>query len=167
MKEFKDANGKAWRLDVNLASIEVVRETCKVDLTQIFENGLTSLVKLFEDHRQLAEVLLCLLGLEAANFDKNGIDRTAFLKALKGDALEQAANALVDDVIDFFPNRRQREVYRAAVNKVWETVLKGQDLAMEKILEVDPMPALRTLLNSATSSAESVASTPLDSPSVS
>jgi hypothetical protein len=160
MKQFKDASGKTWELDINVGSVEVVREVCKVDLTQLFGDGNQSLMRLFEEPSHLTTVLLCLLSLTPSNFDKNGIDKAAFLKAMKGDALEQAANALVDDVIDFFPSRRQREVYRAAVNKLWETVNAGQDLAMTKIVEIDPMPKLKALLASATSSAESAVSTP-------
>ncbi len=133
MKRFLDSNGKQWEIDVHLASLERVNDACGIDLTQLFGDGLTMLSKLFDDAGHLTKVLWCLCGPEQGDEGK-----AEFLKAMRGDALEAGANALVDAVIDFFPNARRRELCRAAVEKMWATVTAGQDLAERKLAEIEP-----------------------------
>lgn len=129
MKQFKDSTGVAWELDINVESIERVKELCKLDLTQLFNDQFALLSELFEDTARLTAVLVVLCAPD---------DEPAFKRAMRGDCLEDAAKALVDDVIDFFPNRKRRDLCRTTVAKLWETVDAGQKMAAEKLSELNP-----------------------------
>jgi len=111
LKRFNDSTGKQWEIDIHVGSIEKVKNLCGVDLTKIFEPDLKLLGQLFDDPKLLTDVLWCLC--------ENG-DKSTFVNAMRGDALEQAANALIEDVIDFFPNAKRRELCRLQLRKIWE-----------------------------------------------
>lgn len=129
MKTFNDSTGKPWELDINVESIERVKTICNVELTQLFNDGFKLLYTLFEDTALLTAVLVVLCAPD---------DKPAFQRSMKGDCLEDAARALVDDVIDFFPNRNRRKLCKAAIAKLWETVEAGQELAEVKLSEFNP-----------------------------
>lgn len=146
MKRFIDATGKQWEIDVHLESIERVKSSRGIDLTKLFADEMRLINQLSEDHATLAEVLWELQ-------TSPGADRSELLRGLRGDALEAGFKALLDDVIDFFPNSRQRKICRETVEKLWQTVDAIHDQTEKKLAELSPM-----LLASATSSAESQAS---------
>lgn len=146
MKRFIDATGKQWEIDVHLESIERVKSSRGIDLTKLFADEMRLINQLSEDHATLAEVLWELQ-------TSPGADRSEFIRGLRGDALEAGFKALLDDVIDFFPNSRQRKICRETVEKLWQTVEAVQSQAETELAKFDP-----TSLLSATGSAESQAS---------
>lgn len=154
MKRFNDANGKQWEFDIDVDSIERVKSICQIDLTSLFGDDLKLIARLFEEPALLISVLW-----ELINHPDQSL-KPAFRKAMKGDALELAANLLVNEIIDFFPNAKRRELCREAVRKVWQTVEVNQTQAASLMAQYDP-----TSSNSATSSPESSASIPAGSPS--
>lgn len=134
MKLFKDNNGKEWILDINVGTIELVKARTGVDLTKLFEGQMELLGKLFSDPVQLVVVLWAAVRQPDATDD----DRLKFYSVLRGDALESAATALVEDVIDFFPNRRQREIWRETVKKLWEVVDEVQTKQAAALQQLNP-----------------------------
>lgn len=142
LKYFSDSTGTKWSLDINVGSVEKVKSACGVDLTKLFSNELELLTELFDNTSTLAEVLWVLC-------ETPGTTKESFKSALKGDSLGLAANALVDDVIDFFPNPRRRELCRATVRKLWETVEQEQAKAESQLNSLNS-----TLSNSAGSLGE-------------
>lgn len=156
MKRFLDSTGKQWEFDVNLESIERVKSICNVDLSDLFGDDLKLISSLFENPSLLVSVLW-----ELCEHQDDTL-KAAFRKSMRGDSLELAASALVDDVIDFFPNARRRELCRATVQKLWQTVDVSQKEAEKLLAGYDP-----TSLNSVTSSAELPVSIPDHSPSAS
>lgn len=143
MKRFNDATGKQWEIDVHLESIEKVKSALGIDLTKLFADEMRLINQLSEDQSQLAAVLWELQTSPAA-------DRSEFLRGLRGDALEEGFKALLDDVINFFPNSRQRNICRETLAKLWQTVDAIHDQTEKKLAELNP-----TLLASATNSPES------------
>lgn len=146
MKRFIDATGKQWEIDVHLESIERVKSSRGIDLTKLFADEMRLINQLSEDHATLAEVLWELQ-------TSPGADRSEFIRGLRGDALEAGFKALLDDVIDFFPNSRQRKICRETVEKLWQTVEAVQSQAETELAKFNPNALL-----SATSSAESAVS---------
>lgn len=128
MKRFNDATGKQWEIDVHLGSIEKVKSLCGVDLTKLFEADMVLLGRLFDDAKTLVDVLACLCGKE------NDPD---FLTVFRGDSLEEAAKALTEDVIDFFPNAKRRELCRSMLRKVWE-ITETQQAELSEAIESLP-----------------------------
>jgi hypothetical protein len=159
MKTFKDASGREWTIDINLNTIEQVIASCKIDLTALFEGEHETLAQLFNTPRLLVSVLWVLCGPEQPDAL---LSEKLFKANMKGDALEAGANALVDDIIDFFPRARQREVCRAAVKKYWEMV----EVAHQKA-EADLQKIRLTSSGSVTSSEALLDSIPAPSPSAS
>ena len=114
MKTFTDNTGRTWTLSVTVGTIKRVRALCGVDLANIItmENGKTPNVGLLErlasDPVLLVDVLFAVCKPEA---DTKGITDEEFGRAMAGDAIELAATALLDEIIDFFPGAK-RKVFR-------------------------------------------------------
>lgn len=147
MKTFKDSTGKAWTININLGMIETVKALHGINLHELFADDMKLIGTLFDDPPLLANVLWTVCG-------NSGPVSPEFLAGLGGDELEAAANALIEDIIDFFPKRR-RETLRAMVAKTWEIVDATQAKGREILTGIDP-----TSLPFATSSGASSGSTP-------
>jgi hypothetical protein len=157
MKTFKDQGDREWVLQVNYSAKQRVQALAGVDLfdLSIFE-------KLGSDPGKLIEILYAICQEQA---DKLGLKKEQFYDAIIGDCLEAAADALTQEIINFFPKRR-REVFQ----KLVATAGKVQDKALELIeTKLDSGEILRKLeqsLNAASGSAPaSSESTPAHSPS--
>jgi membrane-bound ClpP family serine protease len=74
---------------------------------------------------KLIEILYAICQEQA---DKTGLKKEQFYDAIIGDCLEAAADALTQEIINFFPKRR-REVFQ----KLVATAGKVQDKALELI----------------------------------
>lgn len=127
MRIFKDENGQPWKIAINIGTVKAVRALTGVDLVDIKDGTLFN--ELGTDPVKLGDVLWVLCMDEAK---ERGVDELAFAKALAGDALAAASDAMLEELIDFFP-RPQRELLRKALNKGREvqerTVRKaGEDL---------------------------------------
>ena len=109
MKTFTDNTGRTWTLSVTVGTIKRVRALCGVDLANIItmESGKTPNVGLLErlaaDPVLLVDVLFAVCKPEA---DAKGITDEEFGRAMAGDAIELAATALLDEIIDFFPEAK-------------------------------------------------------------
>lgn len=81
MKSFTDNTGRAWLVNVNVGTIKRVRALCGVDLANI-------------------------ISIESGQKPK-----IELLERLASDAIEFATSALLDEIIDFFPEAK-RKVFR-------------------------------------------------------
>ncbi|MGN0880118.1 MAG: hypothetical protein ACI4WT_11810 [Oligosphaeraceae bacterium] len=109
MKSFTDSLGRTWTLVVNVATIKRVRALCGVDLNAIVEveDGKPSaklLERLSSDPVLLVDVLCAVCRPEC---ERRGVSDEDFGAAMAGDAVEQATDALLDEVIDFFPEAKR------------------------------------------------------------
>lgn len=131
MKSFLDNAGRTWTLAVNVAAIKRVRALCDVDLTKIVEldaQGRPSaelLERLANDPVLLVDVLYAVCKPEA---DANGVTDEAFGGAMVGDAIEHATSALLDEVVDFFP-----EAKRLALRKILAAGRRFAAIATERM----------------------------------
>ena len=114
MKSFTDNTGRTWTLSVTVGTIKRVRALCNVDLAGVIsiESGAQPKVDLLErlgcDPVLLVDVLYAVCKPEA---DAKGVSDEEFGQAMSGDAIEMATTALLDEVIDFFPETK-RKVFR-------------------------------------------------------
>ncbi len=136
MKSFTDNTGKSWLINVNVGTIKRVRALCNVDLANIIsiENGAIPKVDLLEklagDPVLLVDVLYAICKEEA---DKLNISDEDFGRAMAGDAIEHATTALLDEVIDFFPEAK-RQVFQKILNATRRFQNKSK-IALQTILE--------------------------------
>ena len=110
MKSFTDNTGRTWTLVVNVATVKRVRALCGVDLNSVIEveDGKPSaklLERLSSDPVLLVDVLYAVCKPEC---DQRGVSDEDFGAAMAGDSVEAATDALLDEVIDFFPETKRR-----------------------------------------------------------
>ena len=172
MRQFKDNSGRSWTVEINVATLKRVRGLTGVDLMQIIEGTLVE--KFIRDPVLLCDVVYSICKPEA---DAAKVSDEEFGKAMAGDAIEAATNAVLDELISFCPSPRDRanlgRVLQAA-NRVME---KARDLTEKRIealtseSELDklvsrmsppphPLPEPLTPGSSSTSAPEPSASTP-------
>jgi hypothetical protein len=123
---FKDTAGRDWPLTINVNAIRRVRAKESVDLAGLFDEGSKPLAKLLNDPCRLVDVLWVLIEEEA---DKKGIKPDAFGASMGGDALEAAAEALVEEILLFFPSQRARSLRKL--------VTKGKAVASELLTKLE------------------------------
>ena len=114
MKSFTDNTGRTWTLVVNVATIKRVRALCGVDLNSIVEveDGKPSaklLERLSGDPVLLVDVLYAVCRPEC---EQKGVSDEDFGAAMAGDAVEQATDALLDEIVDFFPAAKRKAFQR-------------------------------------------------------
>ena len=166
MKSFTDNTGRAWMLAVTVGTIKRVRALCGVDLANIItlEPGKQPKVDLLErlatDPVLLVDVLYAVCKPEA---DAKNITDEEFGRAMAGDAIELATAALLDEVIDFFPEAK-RQVFRKILNATRRFEVKSKQALTELLTdpELDGKidAALEQLMNSSSASPESPESIP-------
>ena len=131
MKTFTDNKGRTWTLEVTVATVKRVRGLCKVDLNSIVEldkNNKPSaelLERLSSDPVLLVDVLYAVCKPQA---DKLGVTDEDFGEAMAGDAIEYATSALLEEIIDFFP-----EAKRLVMRKILSASRKFSDAARKKL----------------------------------
>ena len=114
MKSFTDNTGRTWTLVVNVATIKRVRALCGVDLNSIVEveDGKPSaklLERLSGDPVLLVDVLYAVCRPEC---EQKGVSDEDFGAAMAGDAVEHATDALLDEIVDFFPAAKRKAFQR-------------------------------------------------------
>ena len=155
MKTFKDNADRTWSLSINVAAVKRVRGMIGIDLYRLVDDGFESLGKLVSDPVQLADVLYCLVKEEA---DARSISDEEFGRALAGDSIAHAAHAIVEELIDFFPDARARAGLRKVIEagrKVQERLL---DHAESLVLQIDADAEAKKLMRSFGNSRESLGS---------
>ena len=153
MKTFTDNAGRTWTVQVNVAAIKRVRGLVGIDLYKLVDDGFQALAKLVSDPVQLADVLYCLLKDEA---DAKQVTDEEFGRGLAGDAIMLAADAFVEELIDFFPDARARAGLRKVIEagrKVRLRLLTHAETLLERIYpEVEASKLIASFGNSPASS---------------
>jgi regulator of extracellular matrix RemA (YlzA/DUF370 family) len=161
MHSFVDNANRTWELTINVAMVKRVRALVEVDLYGLVDEGFKSLSALIADPVQLADVLFCLCKEQA---EKAGVTDEDFGRALAGDAIARAADAFVEELIDFFPDARARAGLRKAINagrQVRDKVLTHAETLLKAI---DPETEAKKWIDSSGSSPASSPSTQAHSP---
>ncbi len=109
---------------LNVGTLKRVRALCEVDLMQAVEGKLVE--RLIADPVLLCDVLYAVCKEEA---EKQNISDEDFGRGLGGDAIDSATTALLEELVDFFPQRR-REVLRKALEKMQSLQEKSVRAAM-------------------------------------
>jgi hypothetical protein len=162
MHTFKDNADRVWTVAINVAAVKRVRALASVDLFKLIDDGFKPLAALVADPVALADVLFCLCKDEA---DAKGVSDEEFGRGLAGDAITRAADAFVEELVDFFPDARAR----AGLKKVMDAGRTVRDRLIdhaEKLIDkIDPEREATSLIASFGNSPERSASIPAPSPS--
>jgi len=145
MHSFVDNSQRTWEVAINVAAVKRIRGLLGIDLYSLVDDGFKYLSKLVSDPVTLADVLYCLCKDQA---DKQSITDEDFGRALAGDAITLAADAFVEELIDFFPDARARTSLRKAI-EAGKTVRDKVLSHAEKILDsIDPETEAKKWINS-------------------
>ena len=159
MKTFKDNADRTWTVTVNVDAIKRVRSLLSIDLMEAVEGKLIE--RLIGDPVLLCDVIYCVCKEDA---DAKGITDEEFGRSMAGDAIELATTALLEELVDFFPQGK-RQLLRKALAKLetlQETMLA---LVSERLdspeLDAQLLAELRKLGDSSGVSPASSESTPV------
>ena len=157
MHSFVDNSRRTWEIAINVAAVKRIRGLLGIDLYALVDDGFKSLSKLVSDPVTLADVLYCLCKDQA---EKQSISDEEFGRALAGDAITQAADAFVEELIDFFPDARARASLRKAI-EAGKTVRDKVLSHAERILDsIDPEVEAQKWISSSGTLPESSVVTP-------
>lgn len=164
MTSFVDSNNRTWVIQIHVAAVKRLRALVNVDLYALLEDGTSSLGRLLGDPVQLCDVLYVLCKDQA---DAAGISDEDFGRGMRGDAIERASKAFVEEFCDFFQNPRVRE----AINRLMDRSREIQNVmltrAMAELDAIDVEAEASKLIDALTNAPESSESTPARSPSAS
>ena len=127
MHTFKDSAGRTWLASLTVGSVKKARDLAGVDLASALTGGGEVFKALAEDPVKLCTALYAISRPETG--DAPPLD--AFLEAVDGDCLETATDALVAEVVDFFPKpiRGRMGAALAAAKRRQEEALAALDAA--------------------------------------
>ncbi len=108
MKTFKDEKGRDWSVHITVDSIKRVRSKLDVDLMQLVEPEFAS--KLLGDVINLVNIIYIVCKPEA---DERSISDEDFGRALAGESLDQAIDAFLNSLTEFFPLAKRRFLMKA------------------------------------------------------
>jgi hypothetical protein len=137
VRTFKDKAGRAWTVSLDIDAVRRVRSALKVNL--ISADFAQVLQDLLSDPVLLCDVIFVICKPEA---DRQNVADVDFGRAMAGDAIEQATTALLEELADFTPNRRDREKLQTVIKGLLQYAEKMRDRAERKVDE-----ALKKLLD--------------------
>lgn len=115
MKIWHDTTGRSWATNINVGTIRRVREITGRNLMDLAGGELAA--EVMGDPCLLCDILYAIHKPEA---EKLGVTDAQFGEALAGDSIEEATDALMAELIDFFPNRQRRELLANAMKQAKE-----------------------------------------------
>ena len=116
-----DGEGRTWSTAINVNSVKRAQQLVNVNLLQVFDGDLLN--RLADDPVLLVNTLYAVCKPQA---DERGVTEEQFGEILVGDTIEQAAEALVRGIIDFFPKDR-----RPVLNRLWTKTQGMNQAALE------------------------------------
>ncbi len=127
MSKFTDTEGRVWNVQLTVHLVKEVKQRLDVDLLD--EQVHETLTLLTGDIVKSVDVLYILCSSQA---DKNEISDVEFGQSLYGDVLFEGINAMVEALIDFFPNPKKRMWIR----RLWEKSTSHMDKTNDEMLNL-------------------------------
>jgi hypothetical protein len=112
MRTFQDAAGQTWDLEANIATARRIRDLADFDLLSPEIDQ--TIAQIAADPILLVDVLWAWVKPQA---DGRNITDEQFGQAFTGEILDQAAEALLEELPDFFPSPGLRKNLRRVVAK--------------------------------------------------
>ena len=136
MKTFRDNAGRVWNVAIDANAIREVRSRLDINLLSLPERDFELLTRLTTDLVLLVDVLFVVCRRQAESL---GVSDEQFGQAMYGDAIGEATNALVREVIDFFPDARRRQTLGRVIDKGDELGNLLLNRATAKLPELDSL----------------------------
>lgn len=160
MAQFKDNTGRAWPIVVDVGAVKRVRSLCGVNLLDAGDPKSDTMAKLVGDFVTLIDVITVICQPDA---EKNNLSDEEFGKLLRGDAIAEAADALLEAITDFFPQPQKGLLLKVIAKS--KQVQQAQKIAAEKAGEqidaLDPNDLLAKLSTQSAGSSPGVSASTL------
>ena len=130
MGSFKDNEGREWQVSITVAAVKRVRELVGVDLLDIADGVV--ITELATNPIKLVDVVYAICKPQA---DQARVSDEDFGEAMLGDAIDQATEAVLDALVSFTPNQRDRNHLQTVLSKTNEAMEKARDAIDEAISE--------------------------------
>jgi len=127
MRTFTDAAGRTWTVAVTVDAIKRVRDLLGEDLLDVER----VFPRLMADPILLCDVVYCVCKPQA---DAEKISDVDFARAMAGQTIAQAKQALVEELIDFFPDPDQQEMLRLALSKQDELAKRVKEAIKTRLM---------------------------------
>ena len=157
MRTFNDSAGRTWTVALNLNAVKRVKALLEVNLLELDQGTPPLLTRLDTDLILLCDVIYCVVKPEA---EAKKVSDEDFGRALGGDAILAARNALMEELGDFF-----RQLGRSHLAKALQ--VQGQMVALavqkaeKRLAAIDPAAETEKILGGpSTSLPESSGSIP-------
>ena len=142
MKEFSDNTGRTWAVTVNVAVVKRVHSLLGVHLGDVVGGNLAQ--RMIDDPVLMVDVIFAILKPEA---DERGVDDEEFARSMGGDALDNAMEAFLDEMVnEYLPPTKARlfakamTKYRAMMDQVAsraEKLIDSGDLERQLLEQMD------------------------------
>lgn len=127
MQYVKDVNNFQWEIKVNVNTLRRIKALCGVDLMELIsvnektgEMNTALLERLSSDPILLVDILYATCKPQA---DEKNITDEQFGELWVGDQIEVAVNALLGEIINFFPEAKR---------KIWQKIKQASELTAQK-----------------------------------
>jgi hypothetical protein len=121
MREFKDEEGRPWRLALTVGSAMRVRDTVGIDVVDeqtgdrrqvpfdlVDAANISQTFQILRSqYAKIGEVLYAILFKQV---EAKGLSKEDFLDGLRSDSLDAATKALEQELVDFFPQRLRKMI---------------------------------------------------------
>jgi len=128
MRTFNDNAGRTWTVAINVGAIKRVKGLLDLNLLEIVEG--TLIERFISDPVLLCDVIYAVCKPEA---DEKSITDEDFGRAMAGDAIEHATKALLDELVGFLPNPRDRANLGTVLAKARTAQERLRDLVERQI----------------------------------
>ncbi|MGE3809127.1 MAG: hypothetical protein AB7K24_31065, partial [Gemmataceae bacterium] len=161
MHQFTDAKDRTWEIEIDVAVIKRVRDLTNVYLPSLADHGGEPLRDLLNDYPRFIDLLFAMCK-DQAEKNLGSVDTDMeFGRGFSGDALEDASNAFVAALLDFFPDRRAREALKKVVAKSKQLSLKIVECVEQRLDSLDLDSLAQKLSESSGPAPASSGSTPV------
>lgn len=157
MRSFKDSQGRLWEIEVDVRAAKRCKGLLDLSIYGLVDDGAKGLADLLSDPIRLVDTIyvLCMDQCEARS-----ISDEDFGRLFAGDVLEEASEAFVSSVVDFFPNRAAKASLRRLLAKGKEMGQHLLERADREIEAIDPASLAAKWKPSSGRSPDSLESTP-------
>ena len=136
MHKFKDNNGLEWEIELNIAVVKKIRNELEVDLNALTEGQMADITTKPETLVDIISVIC------TPQIVKRELDEYSFANCMIGEAIDNAYEALVKELI-FISRHNQRQV----VARAWETVQKADKKLTSAQLRMLESPEMDQKIN--------------------
>jgi len=138
---FRDRQGREWTPRLTYLIVRNIKQRTGVSILEIADKT-EGLVAAFDRIENFSKVLFASVEREAA---KASVTEDDLMDALDGELVEKASEALLDAIVEYFPERKKK-----LLRKTWEKASEAVEKAEIKILEeaekaLDSLPTETTL----------------------